>query len=69
METIKGEKSERNYKREKAKQHGWEYRSTQKRRKGKRNSHEKTEVIDKRGLENTSSLHLLWGNHQNVVQC
>lgn len=53
METIKREKSEINYKREKAKQRGWEYRSTQKRRNGKRNSHEKTEVIDKQGLENT----------------
>lgn len=65
---MKGEESERNYKREKAKQHGWEYRSTQKRRKGKRNSHEKIEVVDKQGLENTQSLHLLWGNHQNVDQ-
>ena len=53
LRAIKGEKSEINYKREKAKQRGWEYRSTQKRRNGKRNGHEKTEVIDKQGLENT----------------
>lgn len=47
METMKGKKSERNYKRQKAKQCGWEYRSTEKRRKGKRNSHVKTEEIVK----------------------
>lgn len=35
MATTKGEKSERNYKREKAKQHLWECRSTQKWRKEK----------------------------------
>lgn len=38
METLKEEKSERNYEREKAKKHGWEYGSTEKRRKGKTNS-------------------------------
>lgn len=47
METMKGGKSERNYKREKVKQHGWEYRSTQKRRKGRRSCHVKTEAIEK----------------------
>lgn len=68
-ETMKGGKSERIYKKEKVKQHGWEYRSTQKRWKGKRNCHVKTEAIEKWGLEHTHSLNLLSGNYQNMAQC